>query len=205
MPVEIYTASAIMEQVARFMFCGFIAFFILPHVFFRLFYFIPRSIYFIRKKRLRKGALLVPLRDVAIWAVIVAALYIIAFLVSPQIGMGLLNGPVAIACWILGIVYLVLTVSTSRRQEWQDLYYKAVYLKYVTAQEKERFDEFTAQIEIFTPLEAKEVLKEFEGRYTETTYLEKQALRARASTPDMLGVVESKDMGTPRPGKNDKS
>lgn len=119
-----------MDSISQFMFCSFLALFILPLFFFRLFYFIPCVLYYSAKKKIRLRAIWLPLRDVAVWLLIVAAAYTAAYFIEPGIFWSLVQGPIALVCWGVGLVQIVLILVTKRRREWQDAFYRKIFLRY---------------------------------------------------------------------------
>lgn len=182
-------ANDIITALSQFLFCGFLSLFILPQVFFRIFYYMPRTISFVSQKKLRAKSLLAPLKEMLVWAVLVAGLYIAAFLISRDVGRMLVSSPMAIFCWVLGVVQIVFILSTSRRKEWQTLFYRTVYMKYATQQELDRYQAFIELVDTLTPVDAQKALKDG-GQ----TYLEKEALRARARAgqDSRMGKLHSK-------------
>lgn len=168
-------ANDIITALAQFLFCGFLSLFILPQVVFRVFYYIPRTLSFVSQKKMAAKSILTPLKELVVWAALVAGLYLVAFLISPAVGMMLLASPMAIFCWVLGAVQIVFILMTSRRKEWQKLFYRTVYMKYATQQELDRYQAFIELVDTLTPEAAQTALKDG-GQ----TYLEKEALRARA-------------------------
>ena len=166
-----------MTVLSEFLFCAFLSLFIVPQLFFRIFYYIPRIISFVAQKKLEKKSISVPFREMLVWVILVAIVYIVAFLISHDIGMMLLVSPMAMVCWLLGTIQIIVIVVTPRRREWQKSFYRNVYMKYATQQELDRYNEFVEMVDTLTPAEAMDILK---AKDNHLTYLEKEALRARA-------------------------
>ncbi len=154
------------------LFCGFMAVFILPKLFFWLFYTIPQIIRFSITKKMRFRAIAPILNRIGAWVAIILGLYGIAFLLDANTGRELLTGTTAQISWFVS-AGIVLSTIFFNREGIQNEFYKDIYLKYICSDEKKRYDQSIEEVGRYT------MQKVLEEEHKHLPYLHKAAIRNR--------------------------
>ena len=162
----------VLEALSVLLFCGFMSVFMIPKLFFWIFYAIPQIIRFSFKRKIRFSALMPILERIGTWFVIIVLLYIAAFLIDTKIGYALIFGYTALICWGLAVLVIVWTACFSRVKI-QDEFYNDTFLKYITEEQKKSYDQYIENAGKFTYTQA---LKEQKKKLS---YLQKKAVRQR--------------------------
>ena len=96
--------TLIIENISYFLFCAFVGFFILPDFCLRLFHELPMA------KNRKDASLLSSVRKkLFAWRGLMALIYGISYLFDPNIFYQISYGPLALACWAMGV-----TVSAAK-------------------------------------------------------------------------------------------
>ena len=162
----------VIEAMSILLFCGFVAIFIIPKLFFWFFYTIPQVIRFSAKKVIHFSAMVPIVKRIVAWLLIICLLYAIAFFIDASTGLALIFSPTAIASWILAAANILWTSFVSRKKI-QDEFYNNIYLAYITDTQKLKYDEYIENAGKFTYTQA---LSEQEKKLN---YLQKKAVSNR--------------------------
>lgn len=164
--------TRLIELLGILVYCSFMAIFILPRLFFYLFYTLPQTARFSLGGRIQYAAFLPTLTKVFVWVVLVSALYLIAFVLDISAGYALVASPGAIACWFL-CGAIILTSATIGRKRIQAEFYENIYLKYICKAQKETYDQYLSSVAGFTYQRA------LEEKGKKLSYLQKEAVNNR--------------------------
>lgn len=164
--------TVIASALGILLFCGFMSVFMLPTLFFWIFYTIPQIIRFSLRKKIRFQAMYPVLRKVGAWVLIILVLYAIAFLTDVKTGMALLSSPTADISWGISACIILWTLFFNR-ESLQREFYMDIYLKYIYPSEREKYDAYILAVGKYTLQTAAEEQKK------QLPYLYKVAVRNR--------------------------
>ena len=162
----------VLESLSVLLFCGFMAVFMIPKLFFWIFYSLPQIVRFSCKNKIRFSAIRPILSRIGTWIVIISLLYVAAFLIDIEIGNELIFGYTALACWGIAVLVIAWTALFSRVKI-QDEFYNDTFLKYITEEQKMKYDAYIESAGKFTYAQALEEQKK------KLSYLQKKAVRHR--------------------------
>ena len=148
------------------------AVFIIPKLFFWIFYSLPQIVRLSYQKKIHFSAINPILSRIGVWFVIIFLLYMVAFLIDSDIGYALIFGYTAFFCWGIAVTAVVWTALFARVKI-QDEFYNDIFSKYITKEQKTKYDEYIEKVSKFTYEQA---LKEQKKRLS---YLQKNAVENR--------------------------
>ena len=162
----------ILEALSVLLFCGFMAVFMVPKLFFWIFYSLPQIVRFSCKGKIHFSAIRPILSRIGAWLIIISLLYLAAFLIDSEIGYALILGSTALFCWGIALMVIIGTALFARAKV-QDEFYNDTFLKYVTDEQKKKYDEYIEGAGKFTHAQALEEQKK------KLSYLQKKAVNNR--------------------------
>ena len=162
----------IVQAASRLLFCGFMAFFIIPKLFFWIFYTIPQIIRFSVKKIIKSSAMIPIVNSVIVWILLICSLYIIAYSIDADTGYALLASVTAIVSWCLAAINIAWTAVIAR-EKIQDEFYNNVFLTYIVDEEKLKYDNYIEKVGKLTYEQAMDEQKK------KLSYLHKKAVGNR--------------------------
>jgi len=146
-----------LSMMGSLLFCSIVSVFILSLIVDRIFIFIPRLIKFVVRKEVRLKSIFVMIGQVLFWSMVIAAVYVISYIFSPQLFYDITISVGAICGWMLGVInyiYHIIRMDNHVNPE----FYEKIYMAYITPGTQQNFEEFVKGLETMLELEIKTVL-----------------------------------------------